>query len=174
MKTGAPQRFSEASFRRYEASIESVLKHWPTPVTFDPIKVGLSLETFTCRLRDAITGCLRYQYSSMMFDYERLATLSEQIVVAQRDGKVVVGPREALRSFQVQPIRAISTPQSNDCYQVANPSREVFLAFCLLLSQRLLARPLLVQVLDPQLLLEAQQKYDIDASLQDDGSTLII
>lgn len=171
--TGAPQRFSEHAFRRYEACIAQVVTQWPTPVVFDPARAQLSLETFTCRLRDAITGAMKYSYTSEDFDVLRLFDIHDELVVAQRDGKVVVGPKEALKSFTpVQPIHAASKGQ--DVYDLKNPTRAVLEAFCLLLSERLLGKPVVVHLMDPQLLTEMQGKYDIDASLNPDGSVLII
>lgn len=168
-----PQRFTLASFKRYEACIADVVKNWPSVTVFDPAKAGYSLETFTCRLRDAITAASRYGYTSSLFTADQFARIAALVVCAQRDGKVICGPQESIRSFStIIPLNA--TTRSTEVFRIINPRKNVLDAFCLLLSEQLLGKPLLVELMDPQLLTEMQNKYDIVAELQPDGSTLIV
>lgn len=178
MPNVVPHRFSEAQFRRYEPILAQIQAAWPNVSIFDPGATGiLSQETFTCRLRDAMTSFVRYSYCSGLILRDSFLEIYNEVIVAQKDGKVLVGPRSALKTHKtVQPIHSTSATvgQKNDVFTCINPSAATIHAFCLLLSQRLLTKPVLVEMLDPQLLLEVQEKYDIVAASQSDGSILIV
>ena len=174
-------RFSETSFRNYEPEWLRVQQYWPTPVSFDPAQKtlgrvkGISIETYTCRLRDALHGYIRHNYTSETLDRTKIEAIYQKVVVAQRDGLVVVGPHSALKSYNaVAPVCTVVQGRHNEVYEVIAPSLDVLRAFCLLLSERLLDKPLLCHTIDPQHLMQLQEEYDIVATLQEDRSTLIV
>lgn len=86
------KRLLEENFRRYEKAIAHVLANWPTKVTFNP--APFSVETFACRLRDAMKSMIDYEWKSTLVDLEKLkklrpllAVVSEELVVAVQQKK---------------------------------------------------------------------------------------
>jgi hypothetical protein len=176
-------RFSESAFRNYENELYEIQIAWPLVSAFDPARrivartrQPISIETYTCRLRDAFHGYIRFNYTSDRLVRTTMERIYQDVAIGQRDGKVVVGPRISLKSVgPVAPVSQISTSSQNDVIEVVNPSERVLHAFCLLLSERLIKQPLLVRLMDPQLLLSVQETgYDIAVTSQDDGSILIM
>lgn len=85
-----PHRFRESSFRNYEGAIDTVVKAWPFAYSFVPDNV----ETFSCRLRDAMTSLREHRWSTYIDMVKFLQIHSSIRVAIKPNGSVRCGPRE--------------------------------------------------------------------------------
>lgn len=172
--TKTPNRLSEQAFRRFEPLIVRIVEEWPAVSAFDPRNYSLSYETLTCRLRDAITAYIRYGYASP--NLERAKNILPQIVISQKDGLILAGSKESLKTHTAPlPVVLQTTQQAyQESFRVSDPTHRVLEAFCLLLSERLLDKPLTITNPNQQHIKEMQEQYDIAVSPLSDGSLLIM
>ena len=85
-----PHIYRRTQFDVYAADIGRALRAWPHPI--DVLVGNRSVETVSCRLRDAIRAKERYGYTHPSIDEE--AFVSHPLSVAKGEGKVIVGPRK--------------------------------------------------------------------------------
>lgn len=164
-----PHRFSEKQFRRYEPHIATVVRNWPGITRFKPT---CSIETFSCRFRDAIRGLFIYRYITLI-NYDELLSIRGALTVAQKGDCVVIGPKLVVAAYS--PTSNAEVPTNSEAPTLlTNPPRPVLEAFCLLLSGKYITTPLIVTNVDATILLEMQDRYDVVATEQPDGSTIII
>ena len=137
-----PIRFSERAFLYYLPVIKEIVRGWPGPVAFSP--GDLSLETFTCRLRDSIRGAVLYHWTHPDIQPGILSSISDLLVLRQIDGKVIAG------TFQTtKPIKTSTVSTTTTIGTIVQPTitidykdQDVVHAAALLLSKRLLLGPL--------------------------------
>ena len=98
-----PHRFRYSSFKEYEPCIVTILERYPEVAIFDPrqAKPPKAIDTFTCRLRDAMKAYIEYRYPSEKIDYHRFCEIRKELQVSQRRGLVFVGTHTALRALEV-------------------------------------------------------------------------
>lgn len=112
-----PHRFTEASFRRYEPIIATAMWGAPTTLVLDPLP-GLSLETTTCRLRDAMRS-LWYNKWPTNVDMQAFAQWYPSAQVRQISNSIhvtfthVVAPPHAVTEL------VVNHPAIDDCVALA-------------------------------------------------------
>jgi hypothetical protein len=135
--TSVPHRFSEASFTRFAPYISLAIKEHPGCIIIDPSTTQLSVETFACRFRDAITAWGMYGYTNHHLPDRNQQSLAASLVTSIHQGKVLIGTRDAIRrETQAKPSDAtIQTPEhENEILVFKNP---IFLRMlCDMLAQR--------------------------------------
>lgn len=94
-----PLRFRESAFRVYEPTIAAVVKAFPSPITIKPSVLGFSMETYSCRLRDAIKSFAKYHWVSATINQDKFLDCYKQIGVSQSGevGVLTIGDRKNLR-----------------------------------------------------------------------------
>lgn len=89
-ESSVPARFKEGSFRRFESVLVRYMASYPVPLFVKP--VGLTTETFTCRIRDAVKALMRNpQWSLRLAD--DCATHWERTTVSHDGTNVRIGPK---------------------------------------------------------------------------------
>jgi hypothetical protein len=129
--------FSEKAFRRYEDTIELVVKNFPNAVTINP--EPLAAITFSCRFRDAMRGFLQNKYHSRI-DYDKFSAIHPEIVTALRDKFVVIGKKSSIDS-DVKPVSVGTVLRAEVLLAsetIESPDEEVIKALCLLASKQVL------------------------------------
>lgn len=167
--TNLPLRFSEASFRRYERHIHAIVINFPRPVSFRP--ESASLETFSCRLRDAITSHITYKWPSSI-DPVELSTIRGKIVVQQREGMVVVGPRKTTDA-PVEEVKADAGVPGTFPFTVENPSLVELHAFATLLGNRRISGPVKLINASTADIGEVLKAYDVQVVEEGDYLVMI-
>lgn len=168
-----PSRFSQKAVDRYASAIATIVNRWPGPVVFDP--KPYSVETFSARLRDAITAIVAYEGVHPLINVTGLRRIATQITVRIRDQNVVAGSPEATKAKFVsqpfaEPISAAKFIGELDA------GRTVLVqALALLLSERIITGPFrLTNVHDQKLLAESLTSFDVALDVLDDHTTSIV
>ena len=173
MTASGPARFSQKAVDRYAAAIATVLKRWPEPVVFNP--APLSVETFSNRLRDAITAVLEHARTHPVISTIHLASINADLVVRTRDNRVVVGSREATKQQSNDPIFTSSVPGATYVGEVDVERHVVVQCLATLLSERVIHGPFkLTNIHDFKLLAETLSSYDIGLERLDDHTASIV
>ena len=140
-----PQRFSETAFRRYEGVIRMTLNAYPQPSVFDPSP--LSSETFSHRLRDAMTSLLLYKWTTDI-DLDRFAQLRDKLVVRiAPEGHILVCGAD--QTTVGKPVTRLDDDRTEQTLRVNEPADEVIQALVTLLHHRVL-RTTTLTALTPQ------------------------
>lgn len=164
-----PYRLRESTFRIYEPLIAKAIRDAPTPVMVNP--APLRCTTYAARLRDAISAFKRFQWPSSFSLFE-LTTAS--LNVRHNEATVYLGPKGARKvpnEFRfINPDRVAGLPIDVELDNVS------LVAFCHLLSQRLLAGPIILrtQVLSQEVINSLEERFDIAIEISTDNSTVII
>lgn len=143
--TNLPYRYSERHFRRYEPSIAVIVRQWPMVTVLDPSP--LALETFSCRLRDAIKSMRDNQWSSKDISTMKFVQIVDEITISTvaHPGKVSVGPYDVLRKLVPvgKPIEPNpeSLGQAVPIINLVDPDKELIEAVLVLHHHRILVEP---------------------------------
>lgn len=170
-QTNLLPQHSEKSFRRYEQYIKAAVDAYPSPVTIE-VK-GLSIVTFSARLRDAKNSLLKYQWTSSV-NLDKFNAVASNLHVYIKDGRVYVGPTyktdlsPALSSIvdtfgmpTVDPVLSLPTVPEQD-------------VVCLLAHHRLLVRAVRVTGLTPENIDHLNSCYDVKIMSNPDGTHTIL
>ena len=133
-----PSRFKEGSFRRFEQVLQTYVTQYPEALFVKP--QGLSLETFSCRLRDAVKALRRNRHWNLSLS-DQLESVWPDTVVAYHDGQVRIGRRTAKSlkgSFEVV---------QNALTSSVNATNELVLPFTPVIGYRVCS---LLEILDGQ------------------------
>lgn len=141
-------RFREDTARNYESYITSLLAGWPDVLVCSP---ACSVETFSCRLRDAIRSFRENRWRPRHFALADLDAIGD-VVVAIRGSNVVVGTKEALLAWDT--VRDTTTlmdakttkPPGSPVHIIENPSQSALEALMRLHHERILTTPSHVHV----------------------------
>lgn len=136
--TEIPQRFTEAAFRRYEGIIAQAVAVLPSRYHFEPRSLGLSLETATARLRDAMRSLHIYRWTTgvNMTAFDRYWP---SLLVRQEPPYITIDLRR-----HGEPLPARETPSAS--LEVSCPNEEVVRGLAILLAQRILPSAVLTGV----------------------------
>lgn len=157
MPPQVPPHLSEQVFRQYEKQIHTIITSYPRSVSFKPENV--SLETFSCRLRDAMRSHITYQWPSAV-DPQQLKTVRANLVVLKRDGMVIVRSKDDTSDKQTGVIASQDTAGEVP-YVCENLTLAELHAFATLLGGRRITGPVKVVGADPLHLSEIEEHYDI-------------
>lgn len=183
--TEIASRLREKNFRRFEPFLAKVLADFPkvqtfTKTHFDLLKIGRT--TFAARFRDA-------KQSLREFTWDVPATLAESfrefgdkvVIVETRDGKVLAGSRESLKSNDVlktvvnfEELQSTFLPQDSTNFKLELLTIQEVNLLCILAHNRVLSRPLTFTcstLSNVQILIDS---YDISLEKQPDGSFVLI
>lgn len=89
-------RFSEKAFRFYEPMLATIVGQHPKLSLFDPVKYGVSTETFRARIRDAMRSFMDNQWPSQHLAYPKFREIYPYLKVSTRRNLVYVGTKKAL------------------------------------------------------------------------------
>lgn len=92
---------SQAALDKYAGPIALALNSYPGVIRYDPIG---SPETFSARFRDAIKGALRYGHTNLGIPKTLLELYGPKLAVSMRDGYVLIGPKDAVRSKNIEAV----------------------------------------------------------------------
>lgn len=159
-----PHRFREDQFRRYEKEIIAAVINWPIPVLCNA--GALSQVTYTNRLRDAKTSWLTYEWTSDLMQVPEAKDKVRQLIVAERDGKILFGTKEAVEAatkpIEIHGNAKPETALSTLAFKV--PTLDALKAIACLLHHRLLEGPIeltLTPAVDAQSVLTLPEAYDV-------------
>lgn len=140
-------RFSEKAFRRYEDVIRKVLVNWPNITVIDPSPY--SVETFSCRFRDAVKAHAQSHFSSELVNYPQFIQLCDEFVVSltYAEGKVAIGPYDQFVSsgkvdFAVDEVTAKT--QAIPLINLVHPPIELIPAVIMLHHYRIFTEPSII------------------------------
>lgn len=130
-----PYRFREKTFRQYEQSLRIIISNYPRGSIFRPTNV----ETFSCRLRDAMTSLLTYGWDTDLL-IANVRKIKEEMVVSIRrsantnENTVWVGlPTDDF--VDIVHMKETSTNDQNET--IVNPSTEALNAIMVLHHERI-------------------------------------
>jgi hypothetical protein len=155
-------RFSYRSCIRFTAHIRTIVEKFPALSTFDP--QGLSVETFSCRLRDAMTALSRGQWGIKDFDTEKFLAIYPLVKVGIRDKFVIAGHKDSLKHAPLILDKELSVGALSNV-EVKQPTNEILTALCILHHNRILTQPTKIF---GDVSSEIVAKYDV--VLQDEGT----
>jgi hypothetical protein len=100
-----PYRFREATFRRYEPLITEIVACHPRSLAVDANKIGLSPETLSARLRDAVKSLLVNKWPTNI-DTAKLSTFWPDYQVSVLYGGIVqIGYKSGTTGRFVQDVQ---------------------------------------------------------------------
>lgn len=154
-----PSRFRESQFLRYAPFIGAALREFPNAITIDP--APLSVETFSARLRDAITAKSRFGYKSSLVDEALFTRHSTALVVSMRDSNVVIGDSASVKTQRA--MTAVISPTSSAVPSVVIGNRDGLERVCWLLHARALNNPpsFAIDGLSDDEVADLEQRYDV-------------
>lgn len=119
-ETNIPPRFNEASFRRYEPFITSAMLVLPSELDIHcREQLGLSPETVSCRLRDAMRSLHTYNWQTSV-NMLKFAEYYSQLEVARKhtDAGIVVIRLKTSRAVEpTKQLSYIDIPIAGDAQQ---------------------------------------------------------
>lgn len=164
-----PYRFRQEACREYANHISGILAEFPRVVVFSPLNV----ETFSCRLRDAMKSLVTYRWAF----YKNLPALVQNhpyIRVAIRGSNVIAGGKQEVRAWvdanEISKGTDDSTPTTKSPLglDVKNPDQKTLEALFYLHHARILTLPTIISfdgLLDldkfTHTIPEWEQNYDI-------------
>lgn len=123
-------RFTEHSFRRYEAILAQVVEYHPADVAINP--APLAIETVRCRLPDAAKSFLENRWPSSLVDHEKLTAIWPLCQVIVNGAGLIVRARRTPYVDNVQPFTTNSVIKGEipleTSYPLDEPGRRVFAA----------------------------------------------
>jgi hypothetical protein len=90
-----PYFLRETEFRKYEHIIAEVVNQYPKICVFE--SYPLAVQTFGCRLRDAMKSLYTYKWSSSLIDVQKFLEIRHLIVVGPSQDAIYVGPRHVVK-----------------------------------------------------------------------------
>lgn len=142
-------RFSELAFRRYEATIAAIVQQWPSALIFSP--APLSVETFSCRLRDAIKSHQTHQWPSKSVNLMKFIQIADDIVVSTtaNPGKITVAPATYFakcKQIDFTLEKAQAEPQTNVPHiRLENPTPDLIGAVILMHHYGIFSEPSMIK-----------------------------
>jgi hypothetical protein len=172
-----PFRLKQSTFRQYEPFLAEAIRQAPKPLNINPAPLRPS--TFAARLRDAKLSFEKYGWTASFtrLEYDEAETV-RQLTVSHTEHNVVIGPPK-LRGYS--PGESIAFRNPNDkrldgifIKKEVNPA--CIHAFCLLLGEKLLSGPVILEVgqLSDDTISELEATYDISITLNSSGHTIIV
>ena len=161
-----PYRFRESAFRNYENMIAVIMSHYPNVYWFTPSNV----ETFSCRLRDAMNSWRENKWTSDLNLHE---FCKMQIRVAIRGSRVIVGHPDAVKATFRDPLPS-GIHQEPAHLVVTNPSDPDLLALLQLHHSRILTNPTLIHFDHPFSPEPYEQKFDVAFEKTGEGEWKVI
>ncbi len=118
-----------------------VSENWPQPIAVDP--APFAVDTFACRFRDAVRAVSVHRQTHQAL-YLLVQSWNGDYAVSQRDGQVVIGPKEALRkgrkTKQVKPGLLLSGVATlADQSEIVGPDKAVIQAIAVLTAYGILS-----------------------------------
>jgi hypothetical protein len=135
--TNIPPRFSKRMFDRFAPFIGDALNHWPQCVE---INSTLSPRTIQRCLEEALTAKRVYNHRSLAIDEAKWLTYSTLIGTAEINGRILIGPRDTIRTQRA--LVGASTP-----FTPATPEYEVL---CNEANIRVIAQLMTANALKPR------------------------
>lgn len=161
-----PWRFTARSGLRYAKIIHKIVDTFPAILTIDP--EGLSVETYSCRLRDAMRGLAAEQWHLPSLDFEKFLEVHSKVSVGIRNDKVVVGPRSELRAAKALPTVGVTAGSAKEL-TVSTTSAEIIKALAVLHHHRILSAPSRITGIVPAELIDG-----LDVELITEGDCTIM
>lgn len=166
---------ARATFRewkRYETCVVAAMQQHPKPYVFSP--TSLRPVTFTSRIRDAIRGCIAFNYpiiSDTIITHDELAKWWSEVVVKYTPEHVFIGTPERV-------VRAIAgdvgfdAPLASTTLTFVTLSLEQIIAFTVLISGGCIPGPVLIS--SPPDVSLIPERPNVEMDLRADGKLLIL
>lgn len=171
-----PPRFRESAFREYEPYIARIAQRYPRRVYFAP---GMrSTETFSCRLRDAMTSFVTHAWPSTQINYQTFKQIHPSLKVGIRrvdnNYVIIVGTKDALRDVTPAQVEEVSAP--GDVFVFPDVINHVdHLKFlCALAASRVITRRVQLTITDRNWIQKMYDLYDVDFEEQNDGTWIML
>jgi hypothetical protein len=137
MSANQPYRFSQRSCERFTPHIRTIAAKYPHLCTFET--GDLSVETFSCRLRDAMKALVQCKWFIKDFDLSKFDDIHRDLQVGIRDNYVIVGSRGSLQNTKTLTCDEVSP--KNHGIQVVDPPDDILTALCILHQANILTQP---------------------------------
>ena len=173
MKQTLPGRLRESSFRTFEDDIAAIVNQWPCAVPFTDFH-GLSINTFSARLRDSLTSFHQFHWPSDKVSYADFCVIRERIIVKQlSSGKVLAGSKEEVDAVaeqepMVDPLEEVRGSSVAIVFEVTDAVEKRLLAR--LAALRVFKQPLILRGLTPDDVATLEDSYDVIFHSNTDGT----
>jgi hypothetical protein len=174
-----PSRYRLAAVKRYEAAIRKAILNYPNVTVLSPADAGLSLSTYTARLRDAMKSLYEHQWSGVLSDTEldRFNDVYLDMQVGERaigeNGQVWVGSTDLMKLKAVVPLVA----ERPAVFVVDRPTDDEVRALCVLCNTRRLPQQLmpitLTNYTNTDFLSRLENEFDVSFEHRDGKITLL-
>ncbi len=170
MNNQIPPHKSERMFRRYEQAIFAIVQQFPNVISFDP--KPLSIVTFSCRLRDAMSSLLEYKWASPI-DVNRLAEIRPQVEVAQVNGMVVV---RKVGTAMPNPLNAQGEVAVKDdfAFNITKDDPIAVFAAAYLIERQFLNRPVQLMNVSQETIAKTLENYDVGITATNVGTFVML
>lgn len=171
-----PPRFRESAFRDYEPFIHRIFLRYPGRIDFSIASLNRSPETFSCRLRDAMTSFVTHAWPSNVIDHSKFSEMHPFIIVKQTvDGTVAVGTKDSLREKVAAAVVEVAEANA-DVVPLPFPIEDLasLQLVCSLAAARLFSKRLRITVADPLWVPKMFDLFDVDCEQQSDGTWILV
>ena len=170
-----PNRLSERSFRYYEPVIKQVVDTFPNEVRVKP--VGLSINTYVARLRDAMLSYNTYRWESNinfgLFQTYYGTFFGVRLIQVHIEGDTVVIGSKKQKDSKQQP-EVINQSASSGSYPFDGSSIN-FLGY--LVHHKLLVGPITFFQVSPEDCViyknHLEKNFDVEVTIKDNSITII-
>lgn len=159
-------------WKRYETCVVAAIVSHPKPYIFSPISVRPT--TFVSRIRDAIRGCIAFNYpiiSDTIITHDELSKWWSQVVVKHDNNHVFIGTPERVSGAMTGEVFD-ATPASTTTLSFPSLSMEELIAFTVLISTGRLTGPVLIT--SPPDISLIPERPNVEMVPRQDGSLLIL
>lgn len=164
-----PPHKAEKVFREYEGHIHTILRNYPANTRFLPERVAAT--TFSARLRDAINSVIEYNWPTSV-EVGRLEIIWRADLEIVLEGKEVIARRKGPHNKIVAAVG--KELLAGDFFvEVDKPTKPILHSICLLLSGKHITKPAKLTNVDPVLLKEVTDLYDIGITTEGDVTIII-
>lgn len=163
-----PHRFTEKSFRRYEATIAELVDRFPQPITILAQQMGLSLCTISNRLRDAIRSYDENKWPSRI-DRRKFDEIKLDIIVKEGNDAVTVCFKNQLEVATQDGFFRLGVQGIKDVFVEPHELSTIGK----LAGEGALSKPVFCRA-SKQQIEELEASFNVSAMEQEDGSYKII
>jgi hypothetical protein len=160
-------------FRRYEKALQAIVAHYPQACSFDPQEVGLASTTFSCRLRDAVSSLIEYNWTSPV-DLERLKTIWPELEVTTKAGMVVVRQKGTKALEAVQGPQDVQGDKDNFLCTLDRPIPQQIVACAILIHTKVVNKPVKIKNFPIEEVLNLTKTFDVGVTNDDRGFIIML
>lgn len=169
-----PSQLTEASFRKYELTIQAAVNRFPQVIKIKAKDMDVAPTTYAARLRDALTSLFTYKWKTSV-DMNKFLGIRLHVGVSHdhKNNQVIIGSKTQLRNYDQEE----STPPihiSADEVTIQVTTLEQKLLLCELSAAKSFAKRIKIFGLNIDDITFLEGKYDVGFKLIEDGSHLLL